>query len=495
MFIPFLFPSKMLGVFLCSKTGVCRRFSLPMVYLTYSVYLLERKMWEKPMKSSLKYVMLPLVLLLLVACTGPRVLTKHGLEYEESKLPGKAYESYSRALKKKPNFVKALSGLKRTGSQLIDKELSTFTAMVNKKEYRSAVGYYESALSRKKEISSYNLIVSWPADIDTKYRKAKAIANRQIAEEHYGIASKYENERKFRKAYYSYVTSSKADSKFKDVVQKCEEMLDSAKVHIAFVQGAHVSSNLIPQITETILKKQDPFVEVVDRSQLNQILKEHELSLTGVIDEASAVEVGKILGIHALVLVDDIFIDKPEDRWSKQKMLLYKVIPRIVIDTTELTDTTYKTISVGKVDTIITKKKVLSHYIEAETHTIKAVKVTGSRAVEASASYKIILMETAGIVGSGRRVKRAEDKVVFVDCGISDYSALSSKIPLRKKISSNSSQQYEIKSYIRNLRLPFKSKLFNARRHLEDRSELKNEALNSLSYQLGKDIYKEIPER
>lgn len=447
------------------------------------------------MKSSLRYFVLAFLVICIVACTGPRVLTKHGIEYEESKLHGKAYESYSKALKKKPTFVKALSGLKRTGTRLIDSELSTFAAMVNKKEYRSAVGYYESALARKKEINSYSLVVSWPADVDAKYREAKAIANRQIAEEHYGIASKYESERKFRKAYYSYITSSKADSKYKDVVEKCEEMLDSAKVHIAFIQGKHVSTNLIPHITETILRKNDPFVEVVDRSQLQQILKEHELSLTGIIDEASAVEVGKILGIHALVLIDDITIDAPEDRWSKQRMLLYKVIPKVVSDTTTLIDTVYKNISIGKTDTVISKKKILTHYVEAETHTVKAVKVTGRRAVEAAASYKIILMETAEVIGSGHRVKRAEDSVVYVNCGIRDYETLSSTIPLRKKITSLSLSQYELDSYMRELRLPFGIGLFKARRDLAEWSELKNEALNELSYQLGKDIYRELPER
>ena len=40
--------------------------------------------------------------------------------------------------------------------------------------------------------------------------------------------------------------------------------------------------------------------EVIERQLLNKILREHQFSLSGIIDENSAVELGKILGVDAI---------------------------------------------------------------------------------------------------------------------------------------------------------------------------------------------------
>lgn len=43
------------------------------------------------------------------------------------------------------------------------------------------------------------------------------------------------------------------------------------------------------------------FLEIVSRDQLEQVMSEQKLSLTGLVDEKSAVEAGKILGVHEIL--------------------------------------------------------------------------------------------------------------------------------------------------------------------------------------------------
>lgn len=57
---------------------------------------------------------------------------------------------------------------------------------------------------------------------------------------------------------------------------------------------------IVAEWLTTALVKKGNF-EVVERRLLQQILKEQELSMTGVIDESSAAKVGKLLGVKAII--------------------------------------------------------------------------------------------------------------------------------------------------------------------------------------------------
>jgi len=57
------------------------------------------------------------------------------------------------------------------------------------------------------------------------------------------------------------------------------------------------------QVISTIMSNQDAmeFLEIISRGQLNQVMQEQKLGLTGMIDQQTAIEIGKILGVHELV--------------------------------------------------------------------------------------------------------------------------------------------------------------------------------------------------
>jgi len=54
------------------------------------------------------------------------------------------------------------------------------------------------------------------------------------------------------------------------------------------------------------------FYDVIERDQLEKIMKEQRLSLSGALDEASAAEVGKLLGLDVMILGNVSYTDNEE---------------------------------------------------------------------------------------------------------------------------------------------------------------------------------------
>lgn len=87
-------------------------------------------------------------------------------------------------------------------------------------------------------------------------------------------------------------------------------MLKPAEINLAGVKKIAIgeikgnagidTSNLL---TEKLFNKSDLF-EVVDRQNLERIMKEHKLNSTGIVDGNTAVEIGKFMGAAALIFGD-----------------------------------------------------------------------------------------------------------------------------------------------------------------------------------------------
>jgi len=60
------------------------------------------------------------------------------------------------------------------------------------------------------------------------------------------------------------------------------------------------------------------FYDVIERDQLEKVMKEQKLSLSGAIDENSAAEVGKLLGLDVLILGNATYSHK--DEWSNSEV-------------------------------------------------------------------------------------------------------------------------------------------------------------------------------
>lgn len=80
--------------------------------------------------------------------------------------------------------------------------------------------------------------------------------------------------------------------------------------------GAEVASKLIAALVN------NGYYQVVERQRLRQIMQEQKLALSGVVDESTAVQVGELLGIEALLVGNGNYTvtDKGEWRTYKKKI-------------------------------------------------------------------------------------------------------------------------------------------------------------------------------
>jgi len=68
------------------------------------------------------------------------------------------------------------------------------------------------------------------------------------------------------------------------------------------------------------------FYEVIERQQLEKILKEQRLSLSGAIDETSAAEVGKILGLDVIIIGNTSYTHNDEWRTTESSRCLKRTV-------------------------------------------------------------------------------------------------------------------------------------------------------------------------
>lgn len=99
---------------------------------------------------------------------------------------------------------------------------------------------------------------------------------------------------------------SNLDAQLDDLVKQIVLSLSqNQKTKIAVIEFSDIQGNVtnlgrfLAEELTTRLYRTGQF-DVVERQLLNKLMKEHQLSLSGMIDENSAVALGKILGVNAI---------------------------------------------------------------------------------------------------------------------------------------------------------------------------------------------------
>ena len=90
-----------------------------------------------------------------------------------------------------------------------------------------------------------------------------------------------------------------------DIMVKFERKVPSEKnlSNIKRIAVVHIENDHINRIANTLgayLQDTGAF-EILERAQLQRLMAEHNLSVSGTINEASAAEIGEVLGVEALI--------------------------------------------------------------------------------------------------------------------------------------------------------------------------------------------------
>ena len=282
------------------------------------------------------------------SCNSSKSLSKKGAKLEEAGLYNDAALFYYNSLLKNSSNIDARIGLTKVGQRVLNDKIDEFTKARAMEDYRTAVYAYKDAMDYRNKIESLGIKLEAPSYLAEDYQEAKDIlikglydkGNENLSNKEFDKANKIFEEihrldpdykdienlkdishnepiyleavslfdqGRYRNAYYEFEKVYKLNPSYKDVSILREECLDKGKYPIAIAPFENTSGNKgIEQkvqafvITE-LSSLNDPFLRIVERDNMEMVMEEQRLSLSGIVDEATAAEVGNILGAKAIL--------------------------------------------------------------------------------------------------------------------------------------------------------------------------------------------------
>lgn len=259
-----------------------------------------------------------------------------------------AAESYYIALQRKRTNVDAQIAMKRTGQLVLNNLLNDFAKQKNFGDHKSAVYSFQQALNYRDRIQSVGVSLLLSDFYEKDYQECKSIylkrlydeGNSLLEEKKFAEAEKRFSEIKqldpsykdagdlgdiafleplyqqgkvamtlehFREAYDLFEKVYARKSSYKDASILRRECLEKGRFTIALVDFKNASgipgveAKMAAYTLDALTSSQDPFIHIVDRENLQNIINEQHLQMTGIIDENTAVEVGELVGAKAIL--------------------------------------------------------------------------------------------------------------------------------------------------------------------------------------------------
>jgi hypothetical protein len=374
----------------------------------------------------------------IVSCNSSKSLAKKAQKLEDINQYQQASEYYFLSIKKNANNIDAIAGMKRTGTLVLNDYLNKFSKAKLNENYKEATYSFLEALAYQKKIKSVNInlaISDFQKDdfeivkkeyLNQEYQKGlELIENedfknaelrfnevykfdknfkdveelRSIAylEPFYRKAEEFKNQKEYRKAYNNYQKILARVPNYKDSKENCDYILKKGRINLVLLtqkgnKRFQIYTNNLKSYTESaIINKDDPFIKLVDRENLGSLLKEQELSLSGLVNSNTAVEIGDITGAQYALSIEVTNYSVDNAPIAKTK---YKGFERYTekIYNKEDQTTSYKT-----------KYKPVSYYI-----------YKGSRTVNFTTHYKLLSLKTGEIIKSKIINNHKTDKVRYL---------------------------------------------------------------------------------
>jgi hypothetical protein len=383
-------------------------------------------------------LIIPLILLLLQACVTSKSLSKKAAKMEQAGQYVAAADLYYQAVIKNSGNTDALLGMKRTGTRVLQTYLQDFSKAAAREDYKTAVYKYQEALSYQKQIRLVNVDLVIEPNYEQKYEdvldeyikreyndglKEMGIENFKAAEQHfnevykfdqnyrdvaelrniaylepyYRKAEKLKDEQEWRRAYDIYNKILSRVGNYKDTRAHMNYVLKMGQITLAFASTKNSRYSLyaknVKQFTmNEIMKAKDPFIKLVDRDDIDKVLKEQEIALSGMAKDDGQVEVGSISTASYVVIFDVTTYDVEEQPLRKTARKGFESYSEKYYDK-EADKYRYRT-----------KYKTVTYY---EYQAYRKVSIT--------TSYKIVSLSTGELLSTDIINKSYESRVHYVD--------------------------------------------------------------------------------
>ena len=298
------------------------------------------------MKSSIiKAISLLFAVFSLTSCDTPKSLTNKGDKFSEKSLYADACQFYMQALNQKGDFIEAKEGLRASGQKQINIYLDNFFKSKNFGEERKAIYHYRDASSLQSKIATYSIQVDIPqtytSDYNTlvdnyvvanydkaidlleeekfaesekllkeitllkpNFKDVESMKNVATFEPIYRSANEFLEVKKFRSAYYEF---DKIPASYKECESRKALALEAGLLSIGIMEfknstrqrGGEAAISAL--ITEELIQLNNPFIKIVDRQQVQALIDEQLLGMSGQVSENTSAQAGALIGAKAML--------------------------------------------------------------------------------------------------------------------------------------------------------------------------------------------------
>ena len=292
-------------------------------------------------------IIVVLISVFAAGCQSSVVLTRQGTKAEEGGLIDIAANKYFEAATKKPSNIKALQGLKRTGQRVLGMLIQEFDDLVLVNQPKAAIETWHLAEDYKRRLETTGLRLYFPdakrqvyeaikdSHLDESYREAnifleledfdaafhvfkaiqklnpdykdvKQLSLMSFCEPRYRNAKQALTDGRFRSALAYTQEISRVQSSYKDVAKLRDDILEQGQFGVVIqpIKNETGIPNLGIEmergIEAAMSKIRDPFFTLVDRDNLDFILQENQLRLSGITAENSS-QIGRLARADAFV--------------------------------------------------------------------------------------------------------------------------------------------------------------------------------------------------
>jgi tetratricopeptide (TPR) repeat protein len=285
-----------------------------------------------------------LPVIFIAGCSGSKSFSKKARKLQEAGLTNEAADFYYQSLLRNPQNIDAKIGLKQTGGTIVTNKLNEYYKAHSLQAYGEAVYKYREAMDLKALYSPFVDIEVPPyyeqyysEDLDVyleqRYDKASELVYEQKYEEADGIFKEildlkpeyrdvgemakmttvepiYQNgvkafdAGKYRMAYTLMEQVIAVKGTYKDAIDIKQMALEEATLTVAVVpfedksgRAGTVDEKLFAGTVQSLMRTKSPFIKVLDRSNLDQVKKEQQVSL----ESGGDLDITEMRGANVLI--------------------------------------------------------------------------------------------------------------------------------------------------------------------------------------------------
>jgi curli biogenesis system outer membrane secretion channel CsgG/Flp pilus assembly protein TadD len=376
--------------------------------------------------------------LLVVSCSGSKSFSKKAEKLDEAGLYAEAADMYLQSTQRNSKNIDAKIGLKKTGQQVLNDKLSVFfknmamgdskgeavSAYLEAKRYQEQVqrlgvvlevpDHYKAdfdrvkgehlvdlydqgqALLAKQDFRGAEQVFSQIAKLEPNYKDASSLQAVAYLEPLYRAGMADLDAGRYRKAYDELSRVLEKDASFKDASALRQQALTKGQYTIAVlpftsdIQRAEITSRVQAHAMTALVETKDPFLKVVDRENIDRILEEQRLGLSGIVDDQTAVRVGNLIGAQA-VLMGSV-IDYREEPGTLRRS----------------TKDGFESYRVQQVNKETGEKYFITRY-----KPVRYSEFYQENKVVMSFSYRLVSLETGEVLASKVMDRQAEDHIYY----------------------------------------------------------------------------------